>query len=241
MLTRLAIVALLFSPPVAAAETPLCDAATKANATCGCDVRTLRPLQGAVGMEEVRKKVSDIVKDPEGEARDLKDDPIKVIRGPEGALFITDHHHAADAWRLAGRPVALCQIGERPPFATEAQFWSDLVKDRLVRLADANGKPLTPAQLPPNLESMPDDPYRSLAWLVRKEDGFCRSEMQKEFAEFIWADWLRDRKELPVDAVRTSTKAQLSTALGLVRGPDAKAMPGYIGDKPAGFKCPKKS
>ena len=31
-----------------------------------------------------------------------------------------------------------------------------------------------------------------LAYLVRKNDGFCRTLMeQKEFAEFIWADWLR--------------------------------------------------
>jgi hypothetical protein len=95
--------------------------------------------------------------------RDLADDPIKVIRGPGGALFITDHHHGADAWRLAGHPLALCQIVDRPFFATEAEFWSALIGDRLVHLADADGKPVTPAQLPSSLELMPDDPYRSLA------------------------------------------------------------------------------
>ncbi len=41
-------------------------------------------------------------------------------------------------------------------------------------------------QLPHSLKLMPDDAYRSLAGRVRKNGGFCRSEMkQKEFAEFV--------------------------------------------------------
>jgi hypothetical protein len=191
-------------------------------------------------MEEVRDKAQKIAAKPKKEWRVLTADPIKVIRGPSAALFITDHHHAADAWRLAGHPIAVCKIDERAPFATEADFWSGLVRDRLVRLADADGKPLTPAQLPSGLELMPDDPYRSLAWLLRKKSGFCRSEMpQKEFAEFLWADWLRKQPELPTDAVRVSASNMLSMAITLARSPAAQAMPGYVGDKPAGFKCPK--
>jgi hypothetical protein len=141
---------------------------------------------------------------------------------------------------LADHPTTLCQIQPRPPFVTDAQFWSSLIADKLVRLAGADGKPLTPSQLPPNLESMPDDPYRSLAWRVRKEGGFCRSEMQKEFAEFVWADWFRTRPELPIDAVSASSDSLLATALTLAKSSAAEGMPGYIGMKPAGFECPSK-
>jgi hypothetical protein len=106
-------------------------------------------------------------------------------------------------------------------------------------LADADGKSIGPEQLPSGLAQLPDDPYRSLAWRLRKNDGFCRSTMpQKEFAEFVWADWLRMRPELPVDAVRASAKKMLPTALALARSPAAKDVPGYVGDKPSGFKCP---
>lgn len=239
MLARLAAVGLLLPLPAAAADMS-CNADTQAGVTCACDVRTLRPLQGAIGMEEVRDKAQKIAARPKKEWRDLVADPIKVIRGPGNALFITDHHHGADAWRLAGHPVALCRIDARPPVATEAEFWSGLVKDRLMRLADAEGKPLTPAQLPSSLELMPDDPYRSLAWLVRKSNGFCRSEMpQKEFAEFVWADWLRKQPQLPANTVRASAESVLPTALTLARTPAAQAMPGYVGAKPAGFTCPK--
>ena len=230
---------LLLPLPVAAADMP-CDAvmqaALPAPVTCAPCVR----WQGALGMQEVRDKARKIAARPKKEWRNLVADPIRVIRGPGNELFIIDHHHGADAWQLAGRPIALCRIDSRPAFATEAEFWSGLVRDRLVRLADADGKPLTPAQLPSSLQLMPDDPYRSLAWLVRKNNGFCRSEMpQKEFAEFLWADWLRKQPQLPVDAVRGSAASELPTALTLARSPAAQAMPGYVGTKPAGFTCPK--
>ncbi len=246
MLARVTIVlGLLLSLSATAATTSAatsapCDAATPPNTPCTCDVRTLRPLQGAVGMEEVRDKVRKIEANRDKEWRDLVDDPIKVIRGPGGALFITDHHHGADAWRLAGRPEAICQLGSRPPFSTDEQFWADLAKDHLVHLEDIGGGPIVPAQLPPDLTHTPDDPYRSLAWLVRKSGGFCRSEMpQKEFAEFLWADWFRKRPELPASAVQASATGVLPTALALARRPDAQAVPGYVGNKPPGFKCPK--
>jgi hypothetical protein len=216
-----------------------CGASSKTGVPCSCDVRTLRPLQGSVGMEEVRDKADKIKAKPGKACQKLASDPIKVVRGPGGALFITDHHHGADAWRLAERPFALCEIADRAPLSSEAQFWSDLKKDHLVRWADADGKSISPEQLPGGLAQLPDDPYRSLAWRLRKNDGFCRSIMpQKEFAEFVWADWLRMRPELPVDAVRASAEKMLPTALALARSPAAKDVPGYVGDKPSGFKCP---
>lgn len=234
------VVAVALSATSAMAADITCSTATPAGATCICDVRQLRPLQGAVGMEEVRDKLQRIVAKPRKERSKLDDDPIKVVRGPNGALFITDHHHGADAWRLSGQPDVPCQIGARPPFGSEAEFWSGLVADRLVRLADANGNAITPAQLPKSLEAMPDDPYRSLAAEVRDAEGFCRSNMpQKEFAEFLWADWLRQRPELPISAVKSSAASLLPTALALVRSPAAQTVPGYTGPEPAGFECPR--
>lgn len=191
-------------------------------------------------MEEVRDKARKIEANPDKERRKLADDPIKVVRGPGDALFITDHHRGADAWLLAGHPEAICQLGSRPPFGTGAQFWADLTRDHLVHLEDADGRPIAPAQLPPDLARMPDDPYRSLAWLVRKKGGLCRSEMpQQEFAEFVWADWFRERPELPSGAVRVSAAGVLQTALGLARGPEAREVSGYVGEKPRGLECPE--
>jgi hypothetical protein len=238
-LARLVVLGLLLPLPSIAAVPP-CDSATRPGLPCACDVRFLRPLQGAVGLEEVRDKAEKIAARQDKEWKDLVADPIKVVRGPGGDLFITDHHHGADAWRVAGHPAAVCQIWARPPFGSDAEFWAGLASDRLVRLADADGKPIAASQLPGSLVTMPDDAYRSLAWRVRKDDGFCRSMMpQKAFAEFIWADWFRTQPELPADAVKASAKDMAPRALKLARSPAAKGMPGYVGSKPAGFKCPK--
>lgn len=76
MLARLIILALLFSLPAVAAD-KLCDASTKAGIACTCDVRKLRPLQGAIGMEEVRDKTQKIVAKEKKEWKDLEKDPIK--------------------------------------------------------------------------------------------------------------------------------------------------------------------
>src|SRR5512133_713059 len=96
-----------------------CDAQSKVDAVCTCDVRTLRPLQGAVGLEEVEDKAAKIEKNPKKAREKLQDDPIKVLQGPGGALFITDHHHGAAAWLIAKKAEALCQIVNGPRFTSE--------------------------------------------------------------------------------------------------------------------------
>jgi len=237
MSSRIAILALVLSS-TANAQPPTCTSTTQTGATCGCDVGTLHPLQGAVGLEEVNSKVEKIRADLEGERQRLLDDPIKVVHGPNGGLFITDHHHGADAWRLAKHPMAYCRIDDGGKSGSEAGFWSDLSARGLVHLEDARGKSIAPAQLPAHLAAMPDDPYRSLAWRLRKQGGFCRAEMARmDFAEFIWADWLRSRLPMPSSTDGASTKPFVARALSLALGKSASGMPGYVGDKPKDFKC----
>ena len=226
--------------PTLRAEMSACSPQTPNDMNCSCDLHSLRPLQGAIGMGEARDKAAKIAKKPTKEMQDLADDPIKTVRGPDGSLFITDHHHGARAWLLAGFSHGICtiQLGPSPDDLTA--FWSELQARHLVRLADKDGNVITPDALPKMLEQMPDDPYRTLAWLVRKNDGFCRSLMQqKEFAEFLWADWMRRRPELPAAQVTAAPEKMLTSALKLVESPAAADQLGYRGDKPQGFTCPK--
>ena len=108
-----------------------------------------------------------------------------------------------------------------------------------MRLADEKGVAITPDALPKTLKQLPDDPYRTLAWMVRKGDGFCRVFMQgdAEFAEFRWADWMRVKPELPFATVRDSPAQVLPTALALAKSPGASSFPGYRGNQPSG-PCP---
>lgn len=219
---------------------------TAPGAKCTCDLRTLRPLQGAVGMEEVMDKAKDIGSGKKTRL-DLAYDPIKIVRGPNG-LYVTDHHHGARAWLEAGQNMGTCQIQSDPISTDPTQFWVDLNTLKLVRLADKDGKSITATQLPTTLRDLPDDPYRTLAWRVRKGDGFCRALMtgNKEFAEFQWADWLRKRAEFknPPGPNQNWSKNKRAVAVELAKDPTkandpfVKSLPGYRGDKPLAYTCP---
>jgi len=206
-------------------------------------------------MEEVMKKSDDIKRDELVSATkrrfDLAYDPIKIVRGPLGLLYVTDHHHGALAWLEAGHTMGTCQIqdvrrpddnGNIPSYQTwtdSTQFLRDLNTRKLARLADENGNSIIEKQLPTSLRALPDDPYRTLAWMVRKKDGFCRALMQgnTEFAEFKWADWMRTRPELPYDRVKASPRNLRDAALRLAKSTAAVGLPGYRGDQPANYKC----
>jgi hypothetical protein len=222
------------------AKAPSCGQKTDIKTNCTCDLNALRPLQGAIGMGEVRDKAAKIAKSPDKERKDLEKDPIKVVRGPGNQLFITDHHHGALAWLMSGKTSEICSIEKGPDSTDPNLFWTQLNEMHKVRLADRNGDPIEPGALPKTLVTLPDDPYRTLAWMVRKKDGFCRAFMdQKEFAEFIWADWLRKQPDLPAATVTTDPQDALRVAMKLVESPAAAQLPGYRGNKPPGFSCPK--
>jgi hypothetical protein len=73
---------------------------------------------------------------------------------------------------------------------------------------------------------------------VKKMGSAEHSWEQKEFAEFIWADWMRGIAELPAEQVTVAPDKMLEVALKLAKSPIAAGLPGYVGDKPAGFTCP---
>ena len=154
-----------------------CDQQTAPGVNCTCDLKSLRPLQGAVGMGEVRQKAEKIKAKPMKEESKLAADPIKVVRGPDGQLFVTDHHHGARAWLLTGYASGICSIAPDPSSADPEKFWPRLEELKKVHFENKDGAVITSDALPKSLEQLPDDPYRTLAWMLRKKDGFCRALM----------------------------------------------------------------
>ncbi len=233
MFARWAFLGALFASSAAFAE-PACRP-DLVQTVCTCDASSLHPLQGALGRRQVEEHRAWIEAHRDQAWEDLKRDPIKVVAGPGGQLFILDHHHTAEAWRGLGASDLFCEVSARP-FASEADFWAGLQRDHLVRLADAQGRPVTPAELPQTLDAMPDDPYRTLAGRLRRAKAFCRPNDDKEFFEFRWADWLRRRPELPPDAVRAAPDNMLAVAERVVDKAAGDAPPGY---NPGRGACPK--
>ena len=175
----LLILACLLPVKAAVADEPPVCLATEGQPICTCDLTKLRPLQGALGMKQVTYMKNRIADHPKHARRRLEEDPIKVIAGVGGQLFIIDHHHTAEAWLGAKTEWvanALCKIvnsekGLPPEFKTEDEFWAALKSADLVRLKNESGVEVDTSQLPKTLEAMADDPYRSLAWFVRHKGG----------------------------------------------------------------------
>ncbi|GAC1347823.1 MAG: ParB-like protein [Acetobacteraceae bacterium] len=207
---------------------------------CSCNLLTLHPLQGGIGLAEVADKLDKIRAKPDKERRDLEDDPIKVVRGPDHALYITDHHHGARAWleydasRKSGFD-STCIVQSLPASTGMAQFVATLQERRLVRLADAAGKPIGFGDLPRTLDAMRDDPYRSMAGTLRKNGDWCRYPGAVEFAEFTWADYLRSK--IAITPAKVTDTKTIAAAEQISRAPGAKCLPGYVGQAPSGA-CP---
>jgi len=84
---------------------------------------------------------------------------------------------------------------------------------------------LSPVLLPEKIKMLQDDPYRSLAWLVRKNGGYKKTAIP--FAEFKWARYFR--KKIKLSGKKHAIKDALPLALELARDPEAENLPGYIG------------
>jgi hypothetical protein len=238
------------------AQDEMCDRTSAS--PCACDLTLLRPLQGAVGEEEVRKKAEDIDDNPEKARSDLKSDPIIVIFGYGSHLYIADHHHLAKAWveSAANATVkkenwianGVCKVmnknyGLSVDFASEDAFWNALKHPALhIWLKDENGQKITPDQLPKTVANLPDDPYRTFARKVEKKGGFCKYPGSDDFLEFMWAD-AAFRSNAKFQNVDLMKKDVVQAGVNEARDPKYKCIvPGWTADDSCSTPptCPSK-
>jgi hypothetical protein len=106
----------------------------------------------------------------------------------------------------------------------EEQLWSTLNEQCWAYLKDEKGVEISYKALPTSVADLSDDPYRSLAWRVRKQDGYCKSSTA--FAEFKWALFFRQKGIKPEDdrAALDEAKTCRATATGTL--PGCKSQPG---------------
>ncbi len=155
---------------------------------------------------------------------ELKAHLMPLVRGPGGELYLTDRHHFA---------VALMEIGETHALGRVIYDWSDLPVDEFWKrmkkeekcfLYDSQGKgPKNPDLLPQRLTQLENDPYRSLAWLVRINGGYRKTEVL--YAEFKWAQYFRPR--VSVSTRRASIENALDEGIRLAKLSAASDLPGY--------------
>lgn len=191
-------------------------------------VLDLKPTQFAVGMLEVDEKIKAVETFSKKERKAfVKETRVPVVKGPNGALYVVDRHHFLCVCYHTGIKKVHVDIvkdlsGQNMSYS---QFWKWMNKNRSAYPYCQFGEgPRKEFYLPRDIRGLADDPYRSLAWFVRKSGGFENSE--KNFAEFTWANFFRSKKLLDSAGMAGFEKA-LMKAVKLAQSPEAKNLPGY--------------
>jgi hypothetical protein len=158
---------------------------------CEIEIQKVLPTQGAIGREEVRRKLAEIEKmdrDERDEYRKKK--RIPVIIGPGQKLYMIDHHHSTLALLMAGEEKVYIEVKEDlSHFETPEEFWAEMIHRKWCYPFDGNGRPIPPTAIAHTLRQTHDDPYRSLAGIVRDLGAF--DKLGVPFEEFEWANRFR--------------------------------------------------
>jgi hypothetical protein len=155
---------------------------------CSVRLRDLRPTQFGIGMVDVKQKRVEIA---EGGKDYLKESRAEIVVGPNGKYYLVDRHHTMRAAHMEGRTKVWAEVIDNLSHLSQGEFEEEMIQRKWVRLTDESGKKMKFSDLPRHVKDLKDDPYRSLAWLVRQSEAFSKST--KPFAEFEWADYFRDR------------------------------------------------
>jgi hypothetical protein len=164
-------------------------------------------------MIEVNKKKHHLAKLGAGELKKfMEEHPMPAVVGPEGKLYITDHHHLGRGALEAGVEVGCFQV--------EADL-SHLAGDAM----DDSGVRHRYDKIPHHLGGLVDDVYRSLAGYVREGGGY--EKRPSAFEEFVWADFFR--RLIAIEDVQADFDGAVKLGMSLARSDKAKRMPGYAG------------
>ncbi len=192
-------------------------------------VAQLLPTQWCVGLAEVNSRQLDFNElSPKERLNYLKNKPVPLVRNGSGSLWMIDRHHRLRALLdLEQNATTYGYVIENFPTEDESESLRLLAERGWLYLYNGRGQgPLSPQDLAKSLLQLEDDPYRSLAWKLKKE-GLLRPEPLIPYHEFRWGNWLRSRALPPFSS--KSLKPALPAARSLVRSSAASQLAGWIG------------
>lgn len=189
-------------------------------------LRTLHPTQMTLGFREVARRMANYLRlEEELRPAYIAARVVPCVIGPGRRLYLLDRHHMCRALLDAGVEEVHVGIVEDFGGVAPSDFWR-LMDDRgWVHPFDSQGVRRDHGAIPGELAALVDDPYRALASVVRREDGYAKADLP--FEEFIWANFLRHR--IPADRLRHDFAAAVAAARDLARSSDAAHLPGWIG------------
>jgi hypothetical protein len=186
----------------------------------------LHPTQLTIGKIVVADKKKNLLAlSPAAQRAFMKDHPMPAVLGPQGKLYITDHHHLGRAALEAGVTCGFFLVEADLSKCKPEEFWKEMNGNQWVHPLDENGVRHCYSTLPDGLGKLVDDIYRSVAGYVRDANGYDKTPTA--FTEFIWADFFR--RNIAIETVRADFKTAVREGISLAQSRWAKHIPGYNG------------
>ena len=155
-------------------------------------VADLVPTQMTVGMREVNFKRRRWRERSSHEAANyLKKLRIPVVLGPNARQYLIDRHHLTLALHDEGIGELTVSVVANLSTLSFDDFWTSLESQNWTYPFDEKGRRRCYNDMPPTIDDLQDDPFRSLAGAVKRAGGYAKDEAP--FSEFRWADFLRCR------------------------------------------------
>ena len=193
------------------------------------DLDKLRPTQITAGFAEVALKRAEWARLAKKARRDLLESHwFPAVLGPRGRYHIVDHHHLGLALLQEGvERVSVMMLADLS-YLAPAIFWRVMEQRNWAHPFNQAGERRNFDAIPTRIQQLVDDPYRSLAGLLRGAGGYAKDT--SPFAEFLWADYLRPH--ITLAQIGKSMDVAVREALGLAKSPLARYLPGWSGVTP---------
>ncbi|MCX6116462.1 MAG: ParB/Srx family N-terminal domain-containing protein [Proteobacteria bacterium] len=200
-----------------------CDIKSDKGDHCDVDLRGVHPTQFAVGMREVDSKKKELRSHGK---HSIDQEIMPIVIGPKGQIYLVDHHHAALALLSENQFNALAEVLKNWSDLSQNEFLRKMKSENLMYQYDSRGV-ATKESPPDSLNDLIDDPYRSLAWCVRKAGGFIKDPKKGVFfLEFKWGNFFREN-HVAIGQSDEDFERACQVATKLAESTAAKGLPGY--------------
>jgi hypothetical protein len=187
----------------------------------------LRPTQFTVGYIEVTLKAEEWAHMPRKQRKlEIEQHVFPAVLGPAREYFIVDHHHLGIALLDEGMKSVQVAVLDDLSWLETSVFWQTMEFRSWSHPYDRRGRRCDYKDMPRHLSQLEDDPYRSVAGLVRRAGGFAKD--QEPFVEFLWADFFR--RQIPARLIKHEPQRATELGLKLARSSDARYLPGWSGN-----------
>ncbi len=187
---------------------------------------SLIPTQSSVGMHQVKMKAKKLRNMKDHVLKQYLDErPVPVIIDRHKKFYLIDRHHLCSACIINNiKHINIIITADFSDTTSDCEFWERMQENKYVLLQDSHGKSITPNMLPKTLKELSNDPYRSLAGLVRETGAIKKVNIP--FSEFAWAGFFR--KHFNEKAVEEMLHSDIKDAVRLAQSKSANHIPGYI-------------